>query len=123
MLTANGFAPARVELTIRRSTRGSRASRSVVIRKATGTEPVSTTSDRIAVGNGLESVITRKLLIPKATAPSDTTVPTTSTAAATMSVTRTADSLAGKPPDRWPDVFRSRRAVRARLVECPRLTP
>ncbi len=60
------------------------------MRTATGTEPVSITSERIAAGSGLESVMTRKLLRPHATVPSDTTAPTTSTAAATMSVTRTA---------------------------------
>ena len=55
------------------------------MRTATGTSPVSTTSDRIAVGSVLVSVITRKVLTPHAVLPSATTAPTTSTAAATMS--------------------------------------
>jgi hypothetical protein len=60
------------------------------MRIAIGTEPVSTTTDRIATGRGLLSVITRKLAIPHATVPSDTRVPTTSTTAAAMSDIRNA---------------------------------
>ena len=90
VLTTNGFAPARVELTIRRSARGSRAARSVVIRTAIGTEPVSTNTDRMATGRGLVSVMTRKLATPHAATPRDMRVPTTSTAAAAMSDIRNA---------------------------------
>ncbi len=89
-MTTNGFAPARVELTMRRSARGSRASRSVVMRIAIGTEPVSTTTDRMPEGSGLLSVMTRKPAMPHATVPSDARVPTTSTAAAAMSAIRNA---------------------------------
>ncbi len=60
------------------------------MRTATGTDPVSITRERIAAGSGLESVMTRKLLRPHATVPSDATAPTTSTTAATISVMRTA---------------------------------
>ena len=44
----------------------------------------------MAAGSGLVSVMTRKLLTPQAIAPSEARVPTTSTAAATMSATRNA---------------------------------
>ena len=47
-------------------------------------------TDRIPAGNGLLSVMTRKLAMPHATAPSDARVPTTSTAAAAMSAIRNA---------------------------------
>ena len=53
-------------------------------------EPVSTSTDRIAIGSGLLSVMTRKLETPQAIVPRDTRAPTASTAAAAMSDIRNA---------------------------------
>jgi hypothetical protein len=47
-------------------------------------------TDRMAAGRGSLSVMTRKLAMPHAAVPSDAMVPTASTAAAAMSVSRNA---------------------------------
>jgi hypothetical protein len=60
------------------------------MRIATGTEPVSTTTDRTPEGSGLLSVITRKPAMPRATAPRVARVPTTSTTAAAINIIRNA---------------------------------
>src|SRR6185312_2489621 len=90
LVTVNGCDPARVELIMRMSARGSVAARSAVMRTAIGSFPVSTTSERIAVGRDWVLVMTRNVDSPNAAALRPATVPSTSTAAAAVSTTRIA---------------------------------
>lgn len=74
-VTDSGSEPARAEFTIFMSTRGSGASRSVVMRTATGTEPVSTATVRSDVGSATVSATTRKVLPPRRVFPATPRLP------------------------------------------------